>query len=164
MEDLATLPLLINLAPTVTDVTVPLDPISIGNFVRTSGTFTVNDCHRPDHNYVETGVYKVTVIVADKYGGSGSMEAADMIAISDPDGPPLSLAAGWICLTPLSCTDTANTGESVGVCSSFLNQSGIFPVPLTNLLKSEEALLGMLQKSAARQDLLRSGVVRSLVL
>ena len=103
-----------NVAPTIDAVSVPSDPVAIGDqpisadatFSDPAGTAdaaytctvdygddtgaqagaaTATTCAGPDHSYAEAGVYTVTVTVTDKDGGSDSAEATEFVVIFDPD-------------------------------------------------------------------------------
>lgn len=113
-----------NVAPTVETITVPVDPVAIGDQpVNTSATFSDpagasdmpytctinygdgsgdlagivsdNACTGPDHSYDEPGVYTVSASITDKDLASGSGEATEFIVIYDPDGGFVT-GGGWI--------------------------------------------------------------------
>jgi hypothetical protein len=113
--------LVLNVAPTVSVVSGPADPLPVGTPLDVSASFTdpgVQDTHtaRADwgdatassaavverdgsgsisasHAYAVAGVYRVSVSVADKDGGIGS-SALDMVVVFDPAAGS-ARGAGW---------------------------------------------------------------------
>ncbi len=113
-----------NVAPTVDAVTVPGDPVAIGDQpVSASGTFSDpagaadepyactadyddgsgpqagavagTECTGPNQTYAEAGVYVVTIEVTDKDGGPGSLAGESYLVIYDPSAGFVT-GGGWI--------------------------------------------------------------------
>lgn len=114
-----------NVAPTIASITLPSDPVAIGDqSVSASGTFsdpagaadetytctvdygdgsgplggTVSSgttCTGPGHTYADAGVYQLTVTVVDKDGGTASLTAETFLVIYDPSGGFVT-GGGWI--------------------------------------------------------------------
>jgi hypothetical protein len=116
-----------NVRPTVHSITVPIDPIPIGQPASADATFSdpagdydkpytctvnyrdstgehqgvVNEylCVGPAHYYTQPGIYRPIVTVTDKDGDPGYLEAPDMIVVYDPDGGFVT-GGGWIWSSP----------------------------------------------------------------
>jgi PKD repeat protein len=112
-----------NVAPTVGSITIPLDPVKIGDPVSVSVSFTdpgTLDTHTAvwnwddgltsagvvtgsnssgsvsgTHSYSTPGIYTISVTVMDKDGGVGTSSASTYIVIYDPNGGFVT-GGGWI--------------------------------------------------------------------
>ena len=128
-----------NVAPSVDEVLVPLDPVQLGTGISVSGAFSdpagVNDelytctanygdgtgnqagsvagvsCTGPGHTYASPGVYTVSVAVTDKDGATGSTQATQFIVVYDPSGGFVT-GGGWIDSPANACQDFC--GGAVG--------------------------------------------------
>jgi hypothetical protein len=114
----------INVAPTVDAITIPIDPVNInaqpvnasatfsdpaGSKDETytctvdyddgsgpqAGTVSSGTCIGADQTYAEAGIYQVTITVTDKDGATGNASATEFIVIYDPDSGFVT-GGGWI--------------------------------------------------------------------
>jgi PKD repeat protein len=108
-----------NVAPEITSLTVPMEPVPVGTAVSVSGTFTdagANDAHTAEwdwdgsttsagtvsggdvsgtHTYTEAGVYTICLTVDDDDSGSDSQCASSYVVVYDPSAGFVT-GGGWI--------------------------------------------------------------------
>ncbi len=136
-----------NVAPTVTGITAPLDPIQLGTAISASATFTdpgTADTHTAvfdwgdnttsaatvtetsgsgtataSHTYTTPGVYAVGITVTDKDGGAGS-ESFKYVVIYDPNGGFVT-GGGWINSPSGACQLTSACTGATGKASFGFN-------------------------------------------
>ncbi|MCA1684344.1 MAG: PKD domain-containing protein, partial [Actinobacteria bacterium] len=105
-SDSVAVAMLANVAPAISSVNVPVNPVALGNPVTVTAPFTdqgANDTHTwvinwddaatspgsgavsASHTYASPGIYLVSVTVTDDDGGSDTETAAAYIVIYDPN-------------------------------------------------------------------------------